>query len=77
MSDTELKSKNIGDLVNEMIVLVVKEPRILELDYQSPSKDLYETYKSELNRREEGFNNSLRGANARMDSSFIGFPPIA
>lgn len=50
----QLKGKKLGDLVDEMLQLVVKEPDILtNPDYKGQNKQLYEAYRSDISRRQE------------------------
>lgn len=49
-----IQNKKLGDLVDEMLQLVVKEPDILtNPDYKGQNKQLYEVYRSEISRRQE------------------------
>lgn len=48
----DFKSKKLGDLVDEMLQLAVKNPDILIPGCENDSRQLYEEYRNEINKRE-------------------------
>ena len=49
----DFKNKKLGDLVDEMLQMVVKEPAILNPDYKGEKRQLYEAYRDEISKREK------------------------
>lgn len=53
MPTDDLKSKSLGDLVGEMIAIIVDDPSVLSPDRHGRKRFIYLSYKEELSRREQ------------------------
>ncbi|MEK6926487.1 MAG: hypothetical protein AABW50_04380 [Nanoarchaeota archaeon] len=52
VSREDLQTKNLGELIGDMISLVIQEPRVVDHNFLQPLRGTYLLYNQEISRRE-------------------------